>query len=463
MRTAIAASRRSRKRTHRRLLVPGALLLLGALAAPGTASAESYRLNETSTDSRVYSVRQRMTVEGTLKAPRPEGKSLSLSMRGESTHAFLERRLSGTGRNAKALRSLRHYRSARTQVRVGRSQSDKRLASDRRLLVVQGTETGLLPYSPAGPLDHAEVDLLHMPGDVLALRAFLPDGKVAVGATWTPPNWAVLLVSGIDAVAKSDVTCKLKSAGKKTAVVTVTGKAEGARDGAPSTIRLSGEFTYDLGRGYIASASLKQAEKTDAGPVSPALDVQAAITVERSLAENPGPLSAEAAGRISLEPKPELLLQRFEPSAGVQFLIDRDWRVVFADKGVAILRLLDRGNLVAQVNIKMLPKAAAGKHVTERQFQDDVRKKLGPRLSSIVRADVLKPKQGPSDGRFLYRVTADGSENGIDMRWAYYLCAAPDGRQASLVFAVEKKLVKQLDERDAAFVLGVRFAKPAGR
>lgn len=434
------------------------LALATAVCLPAAAfTADSYELSESSAEARVFRVQQRMEIKGTLKAPQPEKKLLTLPMTGEAKHVFLERRLSGTGRDAYTLRSVRSYESARTQATIGRSRTDKRLNAKGEPIVLQGTDVGLVPHHTREPLSHGDVELLRMPGDALALHALLPDGKVAVGDEWKPPHWGMVLASGLDAVAKSSVTCQLKSVEGRIARVAVEGKVEGARDGAPATIELSGELTFDLKRTFLASASFRQKEATDAGPVSPALNVEATVSVERQPADKPGPLSADVAGKISLEPKPELLLQRFDANSDVRFFIDRNWRVVYHGDEASILRLLIKGNLVAQVNIKALPDAEPGKHVSEEQFQQDVRKSLGSQLKSIASADVLKRKDDRSDDRFLYRVTAEGARNDVEMRWIYYLCAAPDGRQVSLVFAVEKKLVDELDDRDAAFVFSVTF------
>ena len=78
---------------------------------------------------------------------------------------------------------------------------------------------------------------------------------------------------------------------------------------------------------------------------------------------------------------------------------------------------------------------------------------MGASLKSITKAEIFEVP----DERFLYRVTAVGQSNGIEMHWLYYLCAAPSGRQVSYVFAVETKLLERLGNRDLGIVSTLQF------
>lgn len=433
-------------------------LLVACLCAP--LSAQTVTLDEPATDSRVYRVRQSMRLSGTLSTPVVGGKTIPLKMSARAEQSFRERRLPGLGRNAKAYRSLRHYDKAELRVTVGKDDTRNRLSDAARTIVAQGGADGLTLYSPKAAITHSDRDLLAMPGDALTLIAFLPPGPAKSGESWTPPSWAVQMLTGIDAVAKSTVGCKLTKAGDDSATIAIAGKLNGARDGAPTEITLDGEITYNRKRGHIAALKLKQHETSKPGPVSPALDVTAEIRMDRAITKDAGPLASRIAARLSLDPTAALLKLRFDASDAVHFDVDRDWHVVFQRKGFAILRLLDEGNLVAQVNVRLLPTAGSGKRISEEQFQRDIAAALGERIKQVVKAEQIKPKNKTGDTRFLYRVTVDGKDNGIDMQWRYYLCASPSGGQVSLVFAVEKKLIEQLADRDVGFVLGLRFAKP---
>ena len=80
---------------------------------------------------------------------------------------------------------------------------------------------------------------------------------------------------------------------------------------------------------------------------------------------------------------------------------------------------------------------------------------MGEKLTDIVQAEQLKT----DDDRYRYRVTAEGKANGLDMRWIYYLCAAPSGQQAALVFAFEANKQDELANRDLAIVQRLEFGR----
>lgn len=427
------------------------------------AASESYRLDEPITDARVYAVTSRVDVEGRLETLDASNKTRTLKLEANGSLGYRERRLSGTGRDAQALRTLRFYDEADARVTVESNVTSMRLPDDRRLIVAQGERDGATVYSPSGPLTFRDVELLRTPADSLALLALLPDEPVVVGEKWRPETWALQMLTGTDAVLKSALTCELESVADGTARVRFAGELEGANQAAQTEIELSGRYDYDLKRGYIKRLELKQREKASAGPVAPALEVTAKVVLERTLSDDAGPLSASVASRIPLDPDPSLMLLRFDAPGGVRFHHDRGWHLFHQTGEVAILRLIDEGSFVAQLNVTRIPDAEPGRHTSEVKFQQDIRESLGGKLSRIEKAEQLETE----DGRFLYRVTATGevlgaAEDGkkakqIPMTWTYYLCAAPSGRQVSLLFAVETELLEKLDERDLEIVSGLEF------
>lgn len=102
-----------------------------------------------------------------------------------------------------------------------------------------------------------------------------------------------------------------------------------------------------------------------------------------------------------------------------------------------------------------LPKDQPGKHVPEEQFQKDIVRSLGDKLTKVVSAEEIET----DDGRFLYRVVATGNSNGREMHWIYYLCTDPDGRQVSFVFSTETELLETLNERDIDLIRTIEWPK----
>ena len=421
--------------------------------APELPAADKYTLHEPVTDARVFRVSHRLKVNGQLEAAVGDGKSLTLKLKVQATHRYLERRLSGTGRLAAALRSLRHYDKAEAGIKVAARSVSSRLRNDRRLIVASGKRSGIVTHSPAGSLSASEVELLQVPGDSLAVHGLLPPNPIEPDGTWEPESWAIQMLTGTEAVLKSSLSCKLDSVTGDLAKVTFKGQIEGATAGAATDIELSGFYLFDLKAQFIKRVELTQKEKRSVGAVSPGMKAEAQVVLERSAEKTAGPLDDAAVANIPLEPANAVMQLAFETPWRIHLHHGRNWHVFHQTGDTAVLRLLENGSLIAQCNVTRIASAAAGKHTSGKQFQIDVHKALGKRLKSITKAEQFETP----DERFVYRVTAVGKSNGIDMHWLYYLCAAPSGRQVSFVFACETKLLERLGNRDLGIVSSLQF------
>lgn len=418
--------------------------------------AETYEFKKPPQDTRTFNVNSTVKVEGQLETAIQTGKARSLKLDVEGKIQYLERRLPGTGRDAEALRSVRYYELATAKIDVQGQKTFARGRDKHRLIVAECTPEGLSLHSPTDHLMPSELELLNSPGDCLPVCALLPDSAVEVGETWTPDRWVLQSLTGLEAVLKSELTCKLESVADDLASISFKGKIDGATVGAQTEISVTGTFQFRLNDHFISQLELEQSEKRSVGSVSPGMKVTANVNWNRELAEAPGPLTDQVLASIPLETKPESKFLSFEPPWDVRLLLPRDWYVFHQTNQVAVLRLLDKGSLIAQVNISKIPSVKAGSHTSEEQFQQDIRTSLGEKLVKILRAENL----APSDGKYIHRVTVAGKVNEIPVQWIYYLCADPSGRQISFVFTVDEKLVDQLNNRDTDIILSLEFLKP---
>ncbi|MEX0717369.1 MAG: hypothetical protein WD066_12315, partial [Planctomycetaceae bacterium] len=424
-----------------------------ACASAFAADAEPVTLAEPAESGRVFEVRSELSVEGKIEVALGGGRSETHPLDVEADLRYLERRLSGTGRDARTLRSLRQYTRAGSKIVVDKETSFYRLRPELARVVAQGLPGGIERHSPAGPLTRIELDLLRMPGDSLAMVGLLPASPVRPGEEWTPASWVAPMLADLEAVVKNELTCKLDSVVGDIATVSFEGKLEGASDGAETSIALAGSFGFDVRNNHIRSLALRQTEKRSVGAVSPGLEVIATVELTRAPAEAAGPLAEEAARAIPLDPPPESLLLTFQTPGEAAFLHDRGWHLFKQTGKVAILRLIEQGSFVAQCNVASIAAAAPGDHTSLEQFQQDIRTSLGERFATISESRRLPT----DDGRHLLRVTALGAAGETPMTWIYYLCADPSGRQVSFVFSVESELREKLGGRPDEIVRSVRF------
>jgi hypothetical protein len=428
---------------------------LWLFALPTVEAAEQYTLAPPAPQSAVQAVEIHFQVSGMAEFAIEKNQSLAHPLSAQATLKYRERALPGSGREAQTLRALRYYDAIDAKIRVADHETSPRLADNRRLLVAEGRRDGILFYSSQGPLTALELELLRAPGDSLGLLGLLPSKPVAAGEKWSPPSWAGQMLTDTEAAAKSDLSCTLESVTDGQAKVTFVGTLEGATAGSSGKIELHGFFLYDIKSQQITRAELEQTEDRSVGPISPGLKVKATAVVTRTPATDEGSLTKEAAAAVPLEPPGALTQLMFHAAWNVEFRHDREWHVFQQSEQVAVLRLMERGEFVAQCNLAPVRAANRGEHVPENQFQNDIRTSLGTRLKKIEKAETIPT----GDDRFLYRVTATGESNKTPITWIYYLCAAPSGLQTSFVFAVETSLREKLGNRDLEMLKSLRFVE----
>ncbi|NOX53270.1 MAG: hypothetical protein GXP27_02300 [Planctomycetes bacterium] len=412
-------------------------------------------MRERADSARTYQIDIRLNVSGKLQAAIGEGKAASLDLKVDGRFRYRERLLDGAGPGPESLRSVRHYEHAQADVIVNQRKTTSRLRAAHRLVVAHGRHEGILLYCVNDHFSPDEVMLLQVPADSLAVTSLLPEKNVAVGETWSPPEWLLATLTGIEAVKKTQLVCRLQQIERDVATIAFEGKIEGAIYGALSTISVVGIAEFDTSHRYLRRVRLTQKEKRMIGSVAPGMDVTAEVVLTRAPASSAPPLDDANVRRIPLDPPAEALWLRERFFGDVVCTFDRQWHVFHRTADAAVLRLVDNGTLLSQCNLSPVPRMPAGQHTPKTKFVADIQASLGDKLKEIV-TDAEIPTR---DGRYVYRVAVTGQANKLDMQWIYYLCAAPNGRQVSLVFAVETKHLKRFGDRDRQFVERLRFVR----
>jgi hypothetical protein len=191
------------------------------------------------------------------------------------------------------------------------------------------------------------------------------------------------------------------------------------------------------------------------------MEITARINSKWSSAPDDPALSDAAAAAYPLNPPESMGQLSFVNPGNMRFRHARNWHVYHQSRDLTILRLLERGRLVAQCNVRLLPAAQPGQYTSKSRFVSDIRSSLGKRLDRIEQGPVADAARGP----LRIRVVAHGRDSGQQFRWIYYLFADPDGRQTTLMFTVadsESERFSVQDQRMAnSFEFESRNARPS--
>ena len=399
-----------------------------------------------------------LSVSGEIFAPSGEG-SQPLREPIDVTAAFDFVEAAGDAGSGTA---SRRYRRATAVVRVGNRSDRITLAADARDVIVELVGTTPTPSLAASFLSRQEAELLDVPCDPILVPRLMPEGAVAKGDPWKVAADAVAGLLAIDTVSEGGIEVALIEANEGTATLELTGTVTGAVDGVATRITVKGTAraacsaadTPDTWRiaGPIDRLDVTLAEHREASWVAPGLDVEATLTMSRSapLDDDKHRLDPPAAGRPNGHGRAGTVWHR-HPNGRYTLVLDRRWRVVEDGPEGLVMRLVDRGALIAQCSILPLPRSAPDAAPTVEQVSRDVEASLADQFGHIAVAD----ETTRDDGTRVVRVMAEGSAEERPFRWIHHLLADPAGHRSAVTFMLEPPLEERFGGADHELVAGL--------
>ncbi|HEY8503674.1 MAG TPA: hypothetical protein VIL46_03775 [Gemmataceae bacterium] len=416
--------------------------------------AQGYLLTEVPRAGECFRVEIDTTVSGTVKVPRDDA-AVSIPLKAENRLALLQRTLAV--RDGEVTKAARVYQTAESRVRFGDDTFERTLRDERRLIVAQATDDGPVCYSPAGPLTQDEVELTGDHFDTLHLTRLLPGKSAERGESWKADNAAVQALCSFDGLISHDLTVTLEEVKDGAAWLRVKGQASGIELGALVNLTIDAKLKYELLPKRLTELEWKQTDRRDAGPVSPALEAESVTKLRRTLLPGePKELSDLALVTVPKEGEPPALLCQVvheDTGGGFRFLHARDWHVVGRTEKHLILRLLERGDFVAQATLTRWEKAEPGKHIAPEEFRELIAQTPGWEPEELIEEGEVPTESG----RWVYRVTARGSLHGVPVLQNFFAVAGPGGEQVMVTFVMKPANAAKVGTRDVALVNSIDF------
>jgi len=427
----------------------------GWLAFVSLTQAQTYTLSETPKVGETVHYTIDTTVEGVLKIPQ-EGKILPIKISVIAKHEFDQRTL--MIKNDAVVKAARYYQHATNNISIGTERIEHRLRDNRQLMIAQQPVDSLLCYSPGGVLTRDEEELVAQHLDSMRLTGILPSEPMPLDKKWKLPNSNVQALCFFDGLISHDVQAYIKEVKEGAAIIQLEGKADGIELGAKVSANITATVTYELLPKRITAISWTRKDDRNAGPVNPASEMTSQVTMKRTVVEEVKELMDHALVSVPKEFEVpaalnNLILKDHKPT--FQMLHSRDWHVVSMTDTHTVLRLLDRGDFIAQATIATWRQAEPGKHLAPEQFKEVVTRQAGWELEEVVDESEI-----PTDnGRWLYRITARGSINDMKVTQTFYCLANEDGRQLMVTFIMKPTHSTKIGTRDIALVNAIDFVK----
>lgn len=417
---------------------------------------ESYTLSHKSKVGEVTRVQVQLKVGGDVRLA-ALGKTRDLPMGVDAKLTYDERLMAVDNTTAGAFRAFRHYGEAEAAITVDKGSVKPSLDPQHSLMAVDTGKLGTKIFCPTSSITREELDLVDLPGNSLLINQLLPTEPVAVGGSWKHSDQSIAGILGLEAISFSDVQSVLVDVASGKASITLSGAVQGAIGGVSTEMELKAKYDYDLTQKRITWFALLIKEQRKVGHVGPGLDVVAKLIMTVSPIAESKPLTLDALRTLSTTPTPEAMKLTYLPQTGAwRFLHDRSWYVTSDEKDVVVLRMVERGELIAQCNVSPLPPAATGKAPALDQFQQDVQRSLGKNFGQWINAT----ETTDSAGSKVYRVVASGLVSALPVQWIYYQITGADGGRISLAFTLESDLADSFGTADKDLVSTIRFSSP---
>lgn len=457
------------RRWMQRLFVFTSLMVITSLPCYG---AKSYLLSASHSDSNFENVSVEYEVGGTLTIP-GEKKSVTVPVQVNSELVFQHRLLkiehlkprvdqSAAARGELVqIRGVRNYDRVKTNLKINEQPISLELRPTRQLIAATVSNGDLTLFSPNGTLTRDELDLLSIPGDRLVIDLMLPEESVKVGSRWSHDDKTIAMLLGLDAVSNNNTSSELKDVTSRYATIESNGSVTGAIEGVEANIELKARCYFDRRSRRIASFQLVTREKRGIGHVTPGIEAVAKLKIRITPRTHSIRLDDSELEASQLKPTTALMLCRFTPQhQDFRFQHDRRWHVTEDDKNTTVMRMMDRGDLLAQCNITSAP-ATPSRAKDLSQYKDEVKKSLGEKFERLVSA---RQSQG-ANGRTIYRVEVAGTVSELRIRWRYYLITDANDRRAVIAFTLEEDLIERFGNADEVLVdtLELSESRPDGK
>ncbi|MFO0901421.1 MAG: hypothetical protein U0939_00395 [Pirellulales bacterium] len=349
---------------------------------------------------------------------------------------------------------VRHYTQAQAELLVGKTRFTPQLDDAHHTLALHRDGEQAILYSPLGPLTRDELELAQVPGTAAPAEELLSLEPVGVNQTWAIPDAVLARLLWLDAVSSCDVQATLKSVSDDVALVTLQGPISGAVGGVATEIDLQAKLNYDLRQQLVTWLALQIQENRSIGHAAPGFETKSQIKLAFRPLESSPHLSTEYLATLPLEYQPGSALLQYESSEGrFRALLDRRWRLMVDRHDLTVLRLVDRGDLVAQCNLSRLPALAPGKQLPLEELQDDIKNSLGKNFRQFVEAS----QSVTDEGLRILRATVVGESSEISVQWNYYHVSNDKGQRLAIVFTFESSLLDRFADLDRSLVASLQF------
>ena len=447
-------------------------------AAPGLSrGADSSGVLIRAGGQNLYRVRMEVEMKGNVNLPGnpliSREKTLKLPINSQASFEYEERlhfpETSGFPRAAnKATDSLmagdrciaaeRYYHRAEAKSTLNETRHSVQLRDSVRDTIVRHDSRPEQIYGIEDFFERDELELLHAPISSMAIDHLLPETRISLGSKYTISADSMASVLNLTAVMDCNVEAEVVAVNETEVRIQLRGDVDGAIDGVPTIIRTIGKLTFDRKLSSCTWLAIALHETREIGRAEPGFDVAATIKMVRQpLQETIGLPTAVRKIDVS---KPAAANLQFvsvkSEELGLGVLMDRRWRMMKDQPEVAMMRMVQNDRSIGQCDIQPVPRPANGQPWSLTAFESSAQLLLGKQFVEMVESD----ERTTTSGTRVLRAVANGSAEGVPIRWILMHLSDESGKQIVATFTMEGSNIDAFGSSDMQFASSLRFTKP---
>lgn len=388
-----------------------------------------------------FEYEERLHLPAITKARKPKG-SVTKPVNDERRHLAAER----------------YYHRATADSTLNEKPHSVRLRDSVRDTIVRHDLRPEQIYGVEDFFQRDELELLHAPVSSIAIDQLLPESPIRLGSKYTISADSMASVLNLTAVMACEVKAEIMSVSDEDVKIQLRGTVDGAIDGVPTIIRTIGKLTFDRKLASCTWLAIAIHETREIGRAEPGFDVTATINMLRK------PLKATialpvVARKIDLgEPAStnRNYVSLSSEKLGFHVLMSRQWRMMRDQSKAVMMRMVDNDRSIGQCDIQPITQLVDDQPWSLTAFESNVQVLLGEQFVEMVESD----ERVTASGTKILRAVADGSAEGVPIRWVMMHLSDESGKQLVATFTMEGNNIDAFGSSDMQFAGSIRFEEP---
>jgi hypothetical protein len=422
----------------------------------------------------LYRVRMEVEMKGNVNVPgnplTSRSKELKLPIDSKASFEFEERLHLHAAKGAQnpsehfraaqgSIAAERYYHRAKAESTLNAKLHSVQLRDSVRDTIVRQDSRPEHVYAIEDFFKREELELLHTPISSLAIDQLLPVKPIKIGSQYTISTASIKSVLNLTAVMACNMQAEVVAISDEDVKIQLQGNVDGAIDGVPTIIRTVGKLTFDRKLASCTWLAMALHETREIGRAEPGFDVSATIKMLRQPLKATIALPA-VARKMDLD-KPIAADLRYvsvtSEQIGFHVLMDRRWRIMRDESGAAMMRMVENDRSIGQCDIQPVTQVVDDQPWSLPDFESNVRILLGEQFIAMAESD----ERVTDSGTRVLRVVADGSAEGVPIRWVMMHLSNGNGDQLVATFTMEGSNIDAFGSSDMQFAGSIRFTKAA--